>query len=331
MMPKSICSRLAAASLILPLVCASSFAADLLTPKPQVKLPGKAAKFDFIQFDAARGRLLASHTGKAALEVIDAATGKLIKSVPTGAAQDCALSNGGAEYLVSVSKPPQVAMVDAETLAVTGTIPLDGPADLLTYDPVTQLAYVCHDDGKVLWMVSPSQKKVTGTIALPTQGPEDLATDATGKRLFQAMKRAGTLASFDAATGKLLANWPTAPVQMPHGIALVPEADAIAISGGNGKLVLMSQSDGKILSSAAIPPRVDEIAYDRGAHRVYCASGTGKIAVLAVEDGQLKPLGEVTSEPGARSIAVNPRDHSVWIAYMGADGSYVQQFTPSAH
>ena len=153
-----------------------------------------------------------------------------------------------------------------------------------------------------------------------------MEVDGSGKRLFQAMKEASTMATFDLASGKMVSNWPTAPVQSPHGITLVPEANAIAIAGGNGKLVLMSQADGSILSSADIPLRVDEIAYDAGNHRLYCASGAGKIAALSVENGKLTALGEVASAQGAHSIAVNPKDHSVWIAYGNATGSYLQEF-----
>jgi len=309
------------------LLGSSAFAADPLAPQTPVKLPGKAGKFDFIHVDGDRGRLLAAHTGNGALEVIDLAKGEVIKSVPTGNAQDSAIANGGAEYLVSVSKPPQLAIVDAATLQVTGTVPLPGPADLVVCNPVTGLAYVCHDDGQEIWVVSPQDKKITATITLPTEGPEGVVVDTAGKHLFQAMKIASTLACFDLGTNKLVSNWPTAPAQSPHGIALVPDANAIAIAGGNGKLVLMSQGTGQILSSTDIPQRVDEIAYDEGNHTIYCASGQGKIASISMDNGQLKPLGDVPSQPGAHSVAVNPKDHTVWTAYMGTGGSYVQGFT----
>jgi hypothetical protein len=72
---------------------------------------------------------------------------------------------------------------------------------------------------------------------------------------------------------------------------------------------------------------VDEIAYDEGNHTIYCASGQGKIASISMDNGQLKPLGDVPSQPGAHSVAVNPKDHTVWTAYMGTGGSYVQGFT----
>jgi hypothetical protein len=86
--------------------------------------------------------------------------------------------------------------------------------------------------------------------------------------------------------------------------------------------------DGHLLSEADIPEKVDEIAYDSGTHRVYAASGLGKIAVLEIKDGKLSKLAEVQTSPGAKSIAVDPKTHAVWIAYMKEDKSMVQKFTP---
>jgi DNA-binding beta-propeller fold protein YncE len=301
-------------------------AADLLTPKPPLKLTGTKGKFDFIAIDAERRRLLAAHTGNGTLDIIDLDKSELIKSIPTGAAQDCAVDTKGKRYLVSVSKPPQLAIVDAEKLVVTGTVPLKGPADLLAIHPVSGHAYVDHDDGKQVWVIAPGEQKLVATVELPTDSPEDLAFDASGERLFQAMKTASTMTVIDVATNKVTATWPTAPATAPHGIALIPEAGAIAIAGGNAKVVLMSQKDGKILASDEIPMRVDQIAYDGEWHRLYCASALGKLAIFAIEDGHLKKLGEVNSAEGARSVAVDPKTHTVWVAYAKGEESFVQGF-----
>lgn len=318
--------------LVASLSLGPSFASadNLLTPAAPLNLSGTRGKFDFLAIDVTRRRLLAAHTGNASLDVIDLDQTKLVKSVPTGAAQDCAVDEKSGQYLVSVSKPPQLAMVDAEKLEVTGRVPLAGPADLLAFHPGSNRAYVCHDDGKELWIVDPASGKVTASVSLPADAPEDLAFDASGKRLFQAIKSASTMAVIDVGTNAITAAWPTVPALAPHGIALVPEADAIAVSGGNGKLVLMSQEGGGILASGDIPLKVDQIAYDSARHRIYCASGLGKIAVFSVEKRGLKKLGEVSTSEGARSIALDSKTHSVWIAYVKGDQCFVQEFKSGA-
>ena len=299
---------------------------DLLAPQPALQLKGTKGKFDFLAVDASHRRLLAAHTGNGSLDIIDLDQGTLIKSVATGAAQDCAVDEKGNRYLASVSKPPQLAIVDAEKLEVVGVVKLAGPADLVALNPASGQAYVDEDDGKHVWVVDPTSRQLASTLELPTDSPEGLAFDAEGKRLFQAMKTANTVAVIDVAAQKVTASWPTAPVASPHGITLIPEVDAIAIAGGNGKIVLMSQADGSILSSAEIPMRVDQIAYDRELHRLYCASGLGKVAVLGITGGKLSKLGEAASAEGAHSVALDPKTHTVWVAYAKGEASFVQAF-----
>lgn len=314
---------LAAASFCSPL----AGAADLVTAEPAHRLAGTKGRFDFIAIDSERHRLLAAHTGNGSVDVVDLMTGALIKAVNCGAAQDCAVDSRSRRYLVSVSKPPQLAVIDPEKLEVTVTVPLDGPADLLTLHPITGLAYVDHDDGNDLWVVSLEEKKVVARVQFSSEAPEDLAFDATGKTLFQAMKTAGVISVVDAASHRVTANWSTEPAKQPHGISMVPSLQAVAVAGGNGRLVLMSQFDGKILASAAMPERVDQIAFDAALNRLYCPSSLGQMWIFAVGDHRLEKLGEVTTPAGARSIAIDPATHAVWIAYAQRDDAFVQSFT----
>jgi DNA-binding beta-propeller fold protein YncE len=121
--------------------------------------------------------------------------------------------------------------------------------------------------------------------------------------------------------------FPTTPTSGPHGLAMVPESNEVLIAGGNGKLVTFDLTTHKITASCDIAPKVDEIAYDPGLDRVYCASGTGAISVAYVSVGHLAPLGDVPSAPGAHSIAVDPKTHTVWIAYVKNTTPCVQPFT----
>ena len=302
--------------------------ADLLTAGPALALAGTHGRFDFIVVDVEGRRLLAAHTGNGTLDVIDMDKPALVKAVPTGAAQAAAVDAKGHRYFASVSKPPSLVTIDAGKLEVVGKVPLGGPADLMAFSAKSGLAYVGHDDGKELWVVDPVARKIVATIELPGEAPEDLGFDAAGARIFQAMKTGNVVAVIDVATHKVVAKWPTAPAEGPHGMAMVPEADAFLAAGANGKLVMMSQKDGHVISTAEIGGGVDQIAYDAELHRVYCASGKGKLVVVGVEKEKLTLLGDVATSDGARSVAVDAKTHTVWIAYAKGDASFAQPFTP---
>src|SRR6478735_3124497 len=302
--------------------------AVLLTAGKPLALNGTHGRFDFLAIDVEGRRLLAAHTGNLSLDIIDLDHEVVTKIVPTGAAQSAAVDVKARRYYVSVSKPPQLVILDAENLAVVGKVPLSGPADLLAFNSKEGRVYVGHDDGKELWVIDPSAAKITATVELPSEAPEDLGFDTPNKRLFQAMKIASTVAVIDLATNKVTADWSTAPAKGPHGMAVLNDEGAILLAGANGKLVMMSQGDGKVVSSTEIGPGVDQIAYDPQLHRVYCASSTGKIIVVQVAKDNLSTVGTVASSEGARSVAVDLKTHRVWVAYAKGDASFLQPFTP---
>lgn len=299
-----------------------------LTAGAPILLENTHGRFDFLEVDAARRRLLLAHTGNKTLDVFDLETGRLVKSLPTGAAQDSAIDPKHGRYFAAVSAPPQMAIVDAEKLEVTGQVGLSGPADLMTFNAANGLAYVCNDESPELWVIDPESKKITTTVALAGKGMEGLVIGPQGGRLYQAVKDANALVVIDLQNNKVLETWATAPAQSPHGIALVPETQFILIAGGNGKLVMMNRSSGKVVADADIAARVDEIAYDTEPQTVYCASGQGKISVVSVSGEKLTSLGDVPGAAGCR-IVVDPKTHVVWIAYAKGEQSFVQPFTPA--
>jgi len=152
--------------------------------------------------------------GNGSLDIIDVDQRLLVKSVPTGKAQAPAIDARGGRYYVSASVPPQLVTIDAATLEVTDKVPLTGPADLLVWDSKTGKVYVGHDDGKDLWVVDPTLKKVAATIALPGEAPEDLGFDAPHEHLFQSTKIGNIIVVVNVATGTAGPTWPPPPPRL---------------------------------------------------------------------------------------------------------------------
>src|SRR5438105_2207319 len=82
-----------------------------LTAGEPVLLEKTQGRFDFLRVDSAKHRLLLAHTGNKSLDVVDLDSKRLVKSVPTGAAQDSAVDTKNGRYYVSVSTPPRMAIV----------------------------------------------------------------------------------------------------------------------------------------------------------------------------------------------------------------------------
>lgn len=303
-----------------------AFGAPLTAGDP-ILLENTKGNFDFIRIDTARHRLLLAHTGNKSLDVFDLDSKKLLRSVPTGAAQDAATDIKRGWYYASVSAPPRMAIVDAEKLEMIGEVPLPAAADLMAFNPENGLAYVCNDTAPELWVIDPEAKKILTTITFTGKGMEDLVFDPTYKRLYQVLKTGDGLFALDPSNNKIVETWTTAPATGPHGVALVPEANLLFAAGANGKLALINRSTGKVVANADIAPRVDEMAYDSQLHLAYCASSQGKISVVALDGEKLRVVGTVTA--GGKSVVVDPRTHTVWNAYTKDGQSFVQPFTPS--
>jgi len=331
---------------------AQPLCAQTLKPEPPVELTGTHGKFDFIKVDESRRRLLACHTGNGSLDVIDETNSKLIKSIPTGAAQGVAIDDKGGRYFVSCSKPPQMVIVDANKLEATGTVTLPGPADLCAYcGGVDDCVYVDSDEKAEMWTIDVKAEKVADIKSFSSGDREDIASGpftllkkpkieeqggmedvaSSPVCLLQNLKNTNELVTIQLifAGGRNLrptAKHSTLPAEKPHGLAVV-DVDKVLVAGGNGKLVLLNYDYyGKVIASAAIAPRVDEIAYDPGLGKAYCASGTGVISVVSVGKETLGMAENIPSAQGAHSIAVDSKTHAVWIVFAKGDKAYVQSF-----
>lgn len=297
-----------------------------LTPGDPIPLPGSTGKYDFIQFDAAGNRLLLGHEENKSFDVFDLASRQL-KVIPTGTSQDAATDAKNGLYYVSGNDPGRMVIVDAKTLTVAGEVPLSAATDLIGYDPQTGLVHICNDTAAEQWVVDPVAKKIVTTIKFHGTGMEDMALDLKNRRLYQAVKGANTIAEVDLDNNKVLAAWPLAPDKGPHGIALVPDANNLLVACASN-LVILSCSSGKVLATAPIGARVDEMAYDPGLHMAYCASRVGKISAVSVGTDTLTPAGDVPDVTRTGDITVDTGTHTVWIAYPKGGKCFAQPFTP---
>jgi DNA-binding beta-propeller fold protein YncE len=309
------------------LLFAVSLSAQPLTAGAPIPLPGTTDGYDFIQFDSAGNRLLLGHEGNKSFDVFDLASRKLTV-VPTSTSQDAAVDIKHKKYYVSGNDPGRLVIVSSKTLTVIGDVPLSSDTDLIGYDPQTGLVHICNDKAAEQWVINPMNKQIVTTIEFDGTGMEDMALDVKSRRLYQAVKGTSTIAQVDLDSNKILAAWPLAPDKGPHGIALVPDSDGLLVACASN-LVLMSRSSGKILSTAPISARVDEMTYDPGLRMAYCAGRMGKISVIGVSADKLTPAGEVPDAPRTGDITVDPATHTVWIAYQKNSQCFVQPFTPS--
>ena len=300
-------------------------ASEPLVADNPILVPDAKGGFDFLEVDAAQRRLLASHAGNGTLDVFDLDTGKLIKLVPAGKAQDVAVDSQAGKYYVGVSREQIVAVVDSKTLEKIGEIKIPGPSDAVVFDPKNRCLYVDNDDGTSVFVVDMKAERITATVAIP-EAPEYAVYDPVGDCIFQNIKSSDQVLVIDPASNIVKERWPTAPALKPHGLAFDAVSHRLFVAGNNGKLAVMDSENGKVVATVDIAAGVDQIVFDAGNGRVYCAASGGVISVVQETKGGAELLGNVRTGVKAHTLTVDPKTHAVWTAYGDKDASHILRF-----
>ena len=87
------------------------------------------------------------------------------------------------------------------------------------------------------------------------------------------------------------------------GLAIDGRNQRLFSAGSNGKLVAIDLKTGKVTATADIEKGTDQIAYDSGNQRIYCAC-KGAISVVQESEDGIKLIGNVTTPKGSHTIAI---------------------------
>jgi hypothetical protein len=78
-------------------------------------------------------------------------------------------------------------------------------------------------------------------------------------------------------------------------------------------MVAVRYTDGTVLGSAPIGKGTDASAYDAGARLAFASCNDGTITVVGeTPPGKFSAVQKIITEPGARTMALNPSNHNVY-------------------
>lgn len=303
---------------------ATAVAQSGLTPGASIGISASPGKFDFLEVDPAAHRLLAGHEKDETADFFDLTTHQLLARVKVGPAVGVTVDPKTGRYFASVQDDKRIAVIDGTTFKETGSISLPGETDAILFDAKDRRIYITNDNGKFLWAVDPDAGKVVAAIEIPGE-PECMAHDAAADRIYLNLKNLNEVVVIDTKTNTVVAHWPTAPVTGPHGLAFDAAANRVYSSGDNGKLVALDAKTGRRVGSTEITPKVDQIAFDAGTKRIFCAGPDHLSVVQATADG-VKLIGDVDSNATAKNVAVDPATHDVWTTYTDGKDSYAKSW-----
>jgi len=281
--------------------------------------------FDYVTVDSARRRVYAAHTGSQALLIVDADTGHVVGQVRVGPLHGVAVDPATGHVYTGDGEAHTVSEVDPETKTVVRTAAVDGDVDAIAYDPANGHIYADEDDGTRIFVVDAKTMKSIGTVAVPGHKPEYLAVDPTTHAVYQNIADSSEFVVVDPTALRVIKTVATPEIKGNHPLQYDPAYGHVLVGGQNGILAAYG-TNGKLVGSAQIQPRVDQCSLDPSSHLIACA-GSSLLTVLRDEPSGPKIVAQTAIPREAHTTAIDAKTGHVWIVWSQEDGDFAQSFS----
>jgi YVTN family beta-propeller protein len=259
---------------------------------------GAPERWDYASFDAARNRVYVAHGDH--LTVVDAAKNIVIGQVGT--------FPGGTDD----GKAGIAAAFDPSSFRVLKQIPAAPDADGIVYDPVSRHAFVIDGDSGVITVIDPQSNNAIATIKIGA-GLEAAVADGKGKLFIDGAEQ-HDLITVDTRNNAVLAHYPLAACERPHGIAVDAETRRVFVTCVNKVMVVVDADKGTNLASLPIGASSDGAAFDPRRKYALSANGEGTLSVIhEVDANHFVKLADVPTQRSARTIAIDPATGRVFL------------------
>lgn len=272
---------------------------------------GGEGGWDYLAFDTAAHRLFI--TRGTHVQVINPDNGSVIGDIPnTPHVHGVALAYDLGRGFITAAGDSSIHIFDLKTLQPIGAAKADADDDAMLYDPATHYAVSMNGDSHSATVVDGRTGKVVGRVELPG-GPEFGVSDGHGT-VYANIEDKSLLVAIDLKTLKIIRQWSLAPCESPSGLAIDREHHRL-FSGCHNKLMAISDAEaGKVITTVPIGSGVDANRYDPGTGLAFSSNGEGSLTVVH-EDSPTKftEVGTVTTERGARTMALDLKTHTIYL------------------
>ena len=238
-----------------------------------IALPGNSG-YDYVFIDQVNHVLYASHG--TSVNVVDLQTATVTGTISgMKGVHGIAISNELNRGFISDGKATSVVAFDIKTLQIIKTIPVSGKGpDGIIFDPFSKKILAFEGDSNLAVIVDPQTLEQTGSIDLGG-GPEFAVSDGEGL-IYNNLEDKSSLDVIDAATMKVIKNYPLTPCGGPTGVAL-DKADSrvFTVCRENKGMSVVKATTGKVIKTLSIGTGVDAVVYDPETKLIIASNGDG--------------------------------------------------------
>lgn len=273
---------------------------------------GGEGGWDYLAFDTSGHRLFVTHGTH--VVVLDAETGKTLGDIPnTPHVHGVAFAFDLGRGFITAAGDTAVHIFDLKTLKPLGTVHVDPDDDAIVYDRGTHQVVSLNGDANSASVIDGASGKLVGTIKLPG-GPEFAASDMNGT-VYVNIEDKSMIVALDLRGMKVAKQWSLAPCANPTGLAIDREHHRL-FSGCHSKVMAISDYDaGKVVTTLPIGAGVDATRFDAGTQLAFASNRDGTLTVIHEDSpDKFTELGNVHTAPEARTMALDPRSHTIYLA-----------------
>jgi len=302
-------------------VCSIGFALALLTSSAianqayqfvsEIPIGGEGG-WDILTIDSAAGRLYLSHATKVVIVDLNknAAVGEIADT--PGVHAFVAVAEVGRGFS-SNGKESKSSVVDLTTLKTVSKIDTGQNPDAVVYEPRRGEVYVFNHSANSVTVIDAKTAIVSATIELGGS-PEFAAVDGKTGRVYCNIEDKSEVAVIDVTKHEVVARWSLAPGEEPSGIALDAAHHRLFAGCHNKMMVMVDIETGKVVANVPIGAGVDGCAFDDATQLAFASCGDGTTTIAKEETPQkLTVLQTLKTERGARTMALNPKTHRIYL------------------
>ena len=266
--------------------------------------------WDYIAVGPHNNRLYVSHGTQ--VNILNQSTGDSVGVIPNttgvhGIAFDLALGKG----YTSNGRINSVTVFDLATNKVLSQITTGENPDAIMYDPYSKRIITCNGRSNDLSVIDPVTEKVVATI--PVGGkPETAVSDEAGK-IYVNIEDKSEIAVVNINQNKVEQRWSIAPGEGPTGLAIDLKTHRL-FAGCDKLMMVIDALTGKIVDKLPIGDGCDGVGFDPQLKYAFASCGEGILSVVQEESASMfKVLENVPTKRGARTIAVDPQTHNIYL------------------
>jgi DNA-binding beta-propeller fold protein YncE len=276
-----------------------------------IKIGGDGG-WDYLTFDPDAHRLYIARATR--VQVLDVDKEKLVGEVAdTPGVHGVALVPKRHRGFASNGRDNTVTIFDLETLKETARPKVGTRPDGILYDSASDRVFTFNAGSKDATAIDAEKGEVVGTVKLGGK-PESAVADGKGM-VFVNIEDKDEVVAFDAKDLSVKDHWAVVPGKAPVGLAMDRAKHRLFVSCHNEKMVVLDADNGKVLATPTIGKGTDYAVFDPATKLAFSSNGDGTLTVIEEKtEGEFTVAGNVATQRGARTMALDPKTHNIYLA-----------------